>query len=308
MDSLAFSLLGVIPQAAIIYTQATVLPMRRTGLFVTAEALLCVVALVLKLGEPAIGLWARNLVAFAAMVAAPLVSYRREVPLAYRIMACGVAILLMMLGEMASGAIWVARGGQYSDEGISAGQPMLLIAIHLFFAAVVLVPGRMFRSLLSNWEHDSLSPGGSVLFCAMPLSQVALIWVLLMMLAQGGPVIGNDPTLFAAAGLIVFCCASDALLISAVRRYRRSLKEQARAEALDRRLHEQLDELTVLDGQIEGTARLRHDMRNHLLVLTQLVERGELEQACAYADETLVELSRNASAAHGAQGETERPR
>lgn len=308
MDSLTFALLSAIPQAAIIYTQATILPMRRTWLFALAEVLLCVVALLLKLAEPAVGLWARDLVAIAAMVAAPLASYRRETPLAYRIMACGVAILLMMLGEMACGAIWVAWGGQYSPDGIQAAHPMLSIAIHLFFAAMVLVPGRMFRSLLSNWEHGALSPSGSVLFCAMPLSQVAFIWVLLMMLAQGGPVSGNDPMLFAAAGLIAFCVASDALLISAVRRYKRSLMEQARAEALDRRLREQLAEQAQLDEQIAGTARLRHDMRNHLLVLTQLVERGELDRAGSYVDETLAELGKNAASPHGGPNAAETSR
>ena len=92
--------------------------------------------------------------------------------------------------------------------------------------------------------------------------------------------------------LIALCIVSDALLIRSVSGYWRTLDERKYAEKLEQRMQEQLDGFTRLNAQIASTAHLRHDMRNHLLVLSVFVDQGEFEQASAYADGVLAELEK----------------
>ena len=102
----------------------------------------------------------------------------------------------------------------------------------------------------------------------------------------------RGPILTAALILVALCIVSDVLLIRSVNGYWRTVDERRYAKKLEQRMQEQLDGFTRLNAQIASTARLRHDMRNHLLVLGVLVDQGEFEQAGAYADDLLAELEK----------------
>lgn len=290
MDQITFELLGALPQAAIIYVQATLLPMRHRGAFVACETLLTLCAFALRHipMEAATGI--SGVMALLAMLIAPALFYSREVPLAYRLVASALGLLLAWLGEMASGSVWVACGGTYSTASGAFLGVAPSIAIHLFFVAVVLIGAWPLREILGRWDTARLSKSGSVLLCAMPVSQALFAWVMVILIIQASPDDERGPVLLASAVLAVFCVVSDALLLNAAHRYQRTLAERARSCALEARMQGQLDEYEELSSQVQSTARLRHDMRNHLLVLQQLVRDGNARQAQEYAAEVLAEL------------------
>lgn len=268
--------------------------MRKRWLFVTLKALLCCAALIIRFATTGIVTDIAHFgVALIAMFVLPPLFYRRIIPLSWRLVATAVAVLLMFLGEMACGALWVASGREYSLSAIQSAPLLMSVAIHLFFVAVILIGGHLFRALFKKqrFERRASSTGG-MLLCGLPVSQALLVWVLLFVMVHVSDINNRGPILTAALILVALCIVSDVLLIRSVNGYWRTVDERRYAKKLEQRMQEQLDGFTRLNAQIASTARLRHDMRNHLLVLGVLVNQGEFEQAGAYADDLLAELEK----------------
>ena len=268
--------------------------MRKRWLFVTIEALLSCAVLLMRLTTTGIVTDSVHFfISLTAMFVLPPLFYRRVVPLPWRLVATAVAVLLMFLGEMACGALWVASGHEYSQSAIQSAPLLMSVVIHLFFVAVILIGGHLFRALFRKHRVERLaSSAGGVLLCGLPVSQALLVWVLLFIMMHVSDAGDRGPILTAALVLIALCIVSDALLIRSVSGYWRTLDERKYAEKLEQRMQEQLDGFTRLNAQIASTAHLRHDMRNHLLVLSVFVDQGEFEQASAYADSVLAELEK----------------
>ena len=268
--------------------------MRKRWLFVTLEALLSCAVLLVRL--TATGIVSDSVhfgISLIAMFVLPPLFYRRIVPLSWRLVATAVAVLLMFLGEMACGALWVASGHEYSQSAIQSAPLLMSVVIHLFFVAVILIGGHLFRALFRKQRVErNVSSAGGMLLCGLPVSQALLVWVLLFIMMHVSDTGDRGPILTAALILIALCIVSDALLIRSVSGYWRTLDERRYAKKLEQRMQEQLDGFTRLNAQIASTAHLRHDMRNHLLVLGVFVDQGEFEQADAYADGLLAELEK----------------
>lgn len=294
MSELLSALLPGVPQIAIIYIQATLLPMRRRWLFVTLEAALSCAALLVRFsagGTPSFIV--HTVISVAGMLVLPPLFYRRIIPLAWRLVATAVAVLLMFLGEVACGVLWAAGGNEYSLEAIQSAPLLQSTVIHLFFVVIVLMGGRLFKTLFKKQQIERLATRrGQMLLCALPISQALLVWTLLLIMVQVGDVESHGLVLTCALALITLCIASDVLVIRSVNGYWRTLDEDRYAKTLKQRLQEQLDGFERLNAQIASTAHLRHDMRNHLLVLGALIDRGEIAQADAYVDNILAELEK----------------
>ena len=268
--------------------------MRKRWLFVTIEALLSCAVLLMRLTTTGIVTDSVHFfISLIAMFVLPPLFYRRVVPLPWRLVATAVAVLLMFLGEMACGALWVASGREYSQSAMQSAPLLMSVIIHLFFVAVILIGGHLFRALFRKQRVERLaSSAGGVLLCGLPVSQALLVWVLLFIMMYVSDVNNRGPILTAALVPIALCIVSDALLIRSVSGYWRTLDERRYAKKLEQRMQEQLDGFARLNAQIASTAHLRHDMRNHLLVLSVFVDQGEFEQASAYADGVLAELEK----------------
>lgn len=268
--------------------------MRKRWLFVTIEALLSCAALLVRLTTTGIVTDSVHFgISLIAMFVLPPLFYRRVVPLPWRLVATAVAVLLMFLGEMACGALWVASGHEYSQSAMQSAPLLMSVVIHLFFVAVILIGGHLFRALFRKQRVErNVSSAGGMLLCGLPVSQALLVWVLLFIMMHVSDVNDRGPILTAALILIALCIVSDALLIRSVNGYWRTVDERGYAKKLEQRMQEQLDGFTRLNAQIASTAHLRHDMRNHLLVLSVFVDQGEFEQADAYADGLLAELEK----------------
>lgn len=294
MSELLSALLPGIPQIAIIYIQATLLPMRRRWLFVTLEAALSCAALLVRFSAGGTTSFiVHTVISAASMLVLPPLFYRRIIPLAWRLVATAVAVLLMFLGEVACGTLWAAGGNEYSLEAIQSAPLLQSTVIHLFFVAVVLMGGQLFKALFKKQQIERLATTrGQMLLCGLPISQALLVWTLLLIMMQVADVESRSLILTCALALITLCIATDVLVIRSVNGYWRTLDEDKYAKKLKQRLQEQLDGFEHLNAQIASTAHLRHDMRNHLLVLGALIDRGELAQADAYADNVLAELEK----------------
>ena len=294
MSELLSALLPGVPQIAIIYIQATLLPMRRRWLFATLEAVLSCAALLVRFSAGGTTSFiVPTVISAASMLVLPPLFYRRIIPLAWRLVATAVAVLLMFLGEVACGTLWAAGGNEYSLEAIQSAPLLQSTVIHLFFVAVVLMGGRLFKALFKKQQVERLATTrGQMLLCGLPISQALLVWTLLLIMMQVADVESRSLILTCALALITLCIATDVLVIRSVNGYWRTLDEDKYAKKLKQRLQEQLDGFEHLNAQIASTAHLRHDMRNHLLVLGALIDRGELAQADAYADNVLAELEK----------------
>ncbi len=294
MSELLSALLPGVPQIAIIYIQATLLPMRRRWLFATLEAVLSCAALLVRFSAGGTTSFiVHTVISAASMLVLPPLFYRRIIPLAWRLVATAVAVLLMFLGEVACGTLWAAGGNEYSLEAIQSAPLLQSTVIHLFFVAVVLMGGRLFKALFKKQQVERLATTrGQMLLCGLPISQALLVWTLLLIMMQVADVESRSLILTCALALITLCIATDVLVIRSVNGYWRTLDEDKYAKKLKQRLQEQLDGFERLNAQIASTAHLRHDMRNHLLVLGALIDRGELAQADAYADNVLAELEK----------------
>ena len=294
MSELLSALLPGVPQIAIIYIQATLLPMRRRWLFATLEAVLSCAALLVRFSAGGTTSFiVHTVISAASMLVLPPLFYRRIIPLAWRLVATAVAVLLMFLGEVACGTLWAAGGNEYSLEAIQSAPLLQSTVIHLVFVAVVLMGGRLFKALFKKQQVERLATTrGQMLLCGLPISQALLVWTLLLIMMQVADVESRSLILTCALALITLCIATDVLVIRSVNGYWRTLDEDKYAKKLKQRLQEQLDGFEHLNAQIASTAHLRHDMRNHLLVLGALIDRGELAQADAYADNVLAELEK----------------
>ena len=294
MSELLSALLPGVPQIAIIYIQATLLPMRRRWLFATLEAVLSCAALLVRFSAGGTTSFiVHTVISAASMLVLPPLFYRRILPRAWRLVATAVAVLLMFLGEVACGTLWAAGGNEYSLEAIQSAPLLQSTVIHLFFVAVVLMGGRLFKALFKKQQVERLATTrGQMLLCGLPISQALLVWTLLLIMMQVADVESRSLILTCALALITLCIATDVLVIRSVNGYWRTLDEDKYAKKLKQRLQEQLDGFEHLNAQIASTAHLRHDMRNHLLVLGALIDRGELAQADAYADNVLAELEK----------------
>ena len=294
MSELLSALLPGVPQIAIIYIQATLLPMRRRWLFATLEAVLSCAALLARFSAGGTTSFiVHTVISAASMLVLPPLFYRRIIPLAWRLVATAVAVLLMFLGEVACGTLWAAGGNEYSLEAIQSAPLLQSTVIHLFFVAVVLMGGRLFKALFKKQQVERLATTrGQMLLCGLPISQALLVWTLLLIMMQVADVESRSLILTCALALITLCIATDVLVIRSVNGYWRTLDEDKYAKKLKQRLQEQLNGFEHLNAQIASTAHLRHDMRNHLLVLGALIDRGELAQADAYANNVLAELEK----------------
>ena len=140
-------------------------------------------------------------------------------------------------------------------------------------------------ALVLLWEKTVHPTEGSLLwrFVLIPISQYVLV------------ILSGIVATFRSRGLEVYlplivvsllCVAADLLLFRAIRAIGAQQRAAARAAALQSRLEEEISRASERVARLEETARLRHDLRNHLQTVEALMERGET----ALAEKQLAQL------------------
>lgn len=85
------------------------------------------------------------------------------------------------------------------------------------------------------------------------------------------------------AALLFF--AADVLLVVTIERIGQASAERERARAMERQLDGYLEQYAALARRSAAIARLRHDARNNVQVISALLDRGAYGEASAYAGE-----------------------
>lgn len=88
-----------------------------------------------------------------------------------------------------------------------------------------------------------------------------------------------------AALLFALCFVADAVLFAQIGRAVDQEVQEARSRMLESQVKECLSDAAGLQSLLDDTARLRHDMRNHRMIVETLCSRGEHGRAEAYLEE-----------------------
>lgn len=137
------------------------------------------------------------------------------------------------------------------------------------------------------------------------------------MLSQLGVTCGMAalPRYFSDDGglLLPMCCAyaavniaADALILVSVSRASAACEQRAHAEALRSLLDKDLARFGELADEVQGVARLRHDLRDELQSAAELVRRGDYVRAAALVDELERRVGNCSGSESPAQGEAPR--
>ena len=86
-------------------------------------------------------------------------------------------------------------------------------------------------------------------------------------------------------GLFAAFTVVDVLLFFQIGRSVRWFQSQARAQVLEQQISDYLESSERVQVLLGDTARLRHDLRNHRMVVEALCERGDYDRAQAYLEE-----------------------
>ena len=122
------------------------------------------------------------------------------------------------------------------------------------------------------------------------LPLVQLPFVFLLLLISYNLLRGETHYVVWSAGLLFACVIVDLLLFVQISRSMESRRTEIEAALLEERLAGYLRESAAVQGLLDDTARLRHDLRNHQAVVATLCERGDLRAALDYLEGAVVAL------------------
>lgn len=191
--------------------------------------------------------------------------------------------LLSVVGEVAAGFLGVALFGENANPEMIVNSPFHLFILQILFW---LLMSLLCAALVLLWEKTVHPAEGSLLwrFVLIPISQYVLV------------ILSGIVATFRSRGLEVYlplivvsllCVAADLLLFRAIRAIGAQQRAAARAAALQSRLEAEISRASERVARLEETARLRHDLRNHLQTVEALMERGETALAEKQLDQLI---------------------
>lgn len=148
----------------------------------------------------------------------------------------------------------------------------LLVLCSIYFMAKAMtrtVEGLSSISIPSFWNTAWLLPGS-----------VTLILLLLTGNIRSGTI--TVAALLARFMLLICMFLISHFMILFIQQLREQLEANARSEAMERLLQIQRDQYTMLQSRIIENRRARHDFRQHLRVIQDCANRGDLEDLKSY--------------------------
>lgn len=228
-------------------------------------------------------------------------------PLVRRCIVCFLALLLQFVGEMVAATLWVSFTGLNTMSNTLAlenpasylcamvtGQ---FVVFPLLMMGLKRVCNRLFpdKSISAGSEGEG-AQGAAPLwmrrFALFPLVQLLILYLIMGITLD----VTRSPFAFVATTLaiLLLCVGVDLVLLVQLNRAMQKREADLEAALLEERVAAYLQEMTETQNLLADTAKLRHDLRNHLSVIQLLAERGDYQEARAYLEE--------AQAAVGEQG------
>lgn len=281
MSDLAFrsvlEILSFLNSVVSLYFLLRILPVRRRGALVAAAVVPNVLVSVLRLverGNSGSLLW------MLYELLLPLPFWRA--PLAHRLLASSASICLKLALEMLMGVVWIlATGTPNASYDAASLSPVLSVLGRVLFLVLYLGGATLLLRAGSRIRSDAVRRMSLVPLCALVMVQVAVIELLFL---PGFAELGGEvPYYLGGLLVLVVCVLADVALFAASRRYFEERGEREYADALERSLDECLREEAARMTVLRDAARVRHDLRNHLQVVSGLISRGRVAEAGAYA-------------------------
>lgn len=220
-------------------------------------------------------------------------------PVVRRFVVCSISMVLMAASELACGIVWVSLTGlEVMNPDLSLAYAPAFLATAVVGYGLVMVPGLLGTAVLcrrffpADAAETAPARSGSWLrrIVLLPLLQVPFVYILLTV--SFNLRLGEAPYVATALGLIIFGVVVDAFMFLQVNRSIASRKTEMEASLLEERLAGYLRESAAVQGLLDDTARLRHDVRNHQAVVATLCKRGEHAAARAYLEDVADSLHR----------------
>lgn len=268
-----------------------VLPARRPRLFVALRLAATLTIAFLRASFPGIG--TLDLISCAL-----LVLWLGRGPLRVRLLGMALGFMPMILGEALGTALWIAATGMQSGtyEG-AVLHPWVMLLVKLAFVVEELACSYVIGRLLSRALEGEGARRVVALFLVLPVAQsVLLVELLNMQLYEQGSDQLFSWGIFLSATLFLL---TDLLALRYLEEARSAVLSKARARLMERRLREYLDRYEEITSASASVARLRHDARNHLQVVTALVSREAWDEARDYVSECERCLGRDPSEGEG---------
>lgn len=273
LNELGTILVGV----AVTFGFMLVLPPRRPGLFVALRLAATFTIAVLRSRFPAIGM-------LDLLSCVVLVLWLGKGPMRVRMLGAALGFMPMILGEALGTALWIAVTGMQSGtyEGAIL-HPWIMLAVKLVFVVEELVCAHVIGHLFGRAIGGEEDRKAVVRFMALPVVQsVLLVQLLNMQLYEQGSDQLFSWGIFLSATLFLL---TDLVALRYLEGARVALLSEARAQAKERQLEEYLERYEKVTRASAYAARLRHDARNHLQVVSALIERGAWDEARDYLSE-----------------------
>lgn len=220
-----------------------------------------------------------------------------EGPFGYRVLAVILAFTPAIVSEAVLSGVWMLWEGELvtTADAMLENAPAACI-LRLIDMASILIGTRIFSLLFRRLGRspEALSVLGR--FLLLPVLQVALVMAALYMQMF---VLGYS--LFFCVGMSVISLvfyASDLLIVISIDRAARADEARAHTELVQMQLEGYLERCEEVTRRNARTAALRHDARNHVQVISGLLDRGATDEAARYAAEYACELASVTEAQH----------
>lgn len=212
-------------------------------------------------------------------VAMPLVFYKDDVR--FRLLVTALLTVVTSVSEFSGIAFWMIATGRAESNSVAeslahypahVASSLLCAAVSALALWVFLRQLAVVRARLHGRELTLVG------FLVLQAASINLFGKAIML---GLP--DDAPLFWGAAVLGLLCLAADVEVLRAVGRLRLRELEVRRVARMSRAVEELSAGARREMGALEEVAMLRHDARNHLQVLTSLIERGQRGEAASYA-------------------------
>ena len=281
------------------FTQVLAIPCK--ALYWTLMLVLTFATPLLRAGTPS----EITLVVNFALLAVPLIMSRDSVGRRFAIVA--FTTVFNVLCDIMLMLIWgVLIGGDQTNIGYVGEHPVefgfatfarFCVTLPLLVGASKLV-NRYFPSKVASGKPREDRVASIMLFAWFPFLQMFLLTTAYFVISYQCDC--NMVLLACVALAAIACVFVDIVLVRMFLRASQSRKEKMLADQLEKQLTEYLASYEQTMQQVESTARLRHDLRNQVQVVTELANRGEFDRAAVYL-QSMIDEVKSASTRFGGE-------
>lgn len=212
--------------------------------------------------------------------------------LARRAIVCILCMLLQFATELVAVLIWTGLTGlgamdnqlalQHAGAFLLAMSSGHLILLPLLLTGLKCLCDRYFPEKADAVSKNA-APRWLRRFVLLPFLQLLFLYLVVGITFD----VMRAPLSFVlvSLSLLVLCAIADILLLVQLNRSMRKREADVEAALLEERVAGYLRDMAEVQSLLSDTAKLRHDLRNHLAVVQLMAARGEYAEARAYLEE-----------------------